>query len=302
MKKITTTIFIILIALFLIALKYHYYINNPWTRDAIVRSNIIEITPKVTGEIIALYVNNNTEVKKGDLLFKIDPRIFEVELDKNKANLYKEEINLKREKDIYVRGLKLYNRLPNSISKIELYQQKNAVKLAQAKVKMATSLLNESKLELSFTKVIAPTDGYITNININVGSQVVSNQPVFPLIDINSFWIEGFFKETNIKNISIGDKTTVTLMAYDNKPLIGYVESIGYGIAYKNGSTGTALLPNVSPTFQWIRLAQRIPVRVRLNIIPKDVKFIIGASASVTIHNENSPISFLTLFKELLCI
>ena len=172
--------------------------------------------------------------------------------------------------------------------------------LAQAGVEAAQAAYDQSKLDLSFTQVIAPVDGYITNLNLNIGSQVVANQPVVALIDKHSFWVEGFFKETDIKDVASGDKATVTLMAYGDQPLKGLVESIGYGISHKNGSTGLSLLPNVSPTFQWIRLAQRIPVQIHLDHIPDGIQFRIGSSASIVIHKKQKNQSLIKMVKGMI--
>ena len=108
------------------------------------------------------------------------------------------------------------------------------------------------------TRVTAPVDGYITNLNLRLGSQAVANQPALALVDTSSYWVHGYFKETSIENIRSGDKAIVTLMTYPDDPLKGHVDSIGWGIAQQDGSTGFELLPTISPTFEWIRLAQRV--------------------------------------------
>ncbi|WP_320172373.1 HlyD family secretion protein [Maridesulfovibrio sp.] len=144
----------------------------------------------------------------------------------------------------------------------------------------------QARLNLEFTKVRAPVDGYITNLNIRQGSLAVANQPLLALIDANSFWVDSYFRESSLAHIRKGDKAVVTLMTYPEKPLVGTVESIGYGIAQPNGATGENLLPSISPTFEWIRLAQRIPVRVGILDKSKDVTLRIGTTASVLIETE----------------
>lgn len=131
-------------------------------------------------------------------------------------------------------------------------------------------------------------DGYVTNLNLRIGSQAVANQPVLALVDSNSFWVHGFFKETLTGNIRKGDRAIVTLMAYPDTPLEGHVDSLGWGIAQQDGSTGFELLPTVNPTFEWIRLAQRIPVRVHLSKIPNGVELRVGTSASVLVMTGQS--------------
>jgi multidrug resistance efflux pump len=123
---------------------------------------------------------------------------------------------------------------------------------------------------------------------LRLGSHAVANQPVLALVDINSFWINGFFKETLIGKFRKGDKAIVTLMTYPDTPIEGSVESIGWGIAQQDGSTGSELLPNISPTFDWIRLAQRVPVRIKLNSVPEGVELRVGTTASVMVMTDSS--------------
>ena len=141
----------------------------------------------------------------------------------------------------------------------------------------------QARLNLEFTKVLAPVDGYVTNLNLRLGSQAVTNQAMLALIDANSFWVAGYFRESMIGNIKKGDKAVVTLMTYPDTPLNGVVESIGQGIAQEDGSTSHDLLPSISPTFEWIRLAQRVPVRVHLTQKPEDVALRVGTTASVLV-------------------
>ncbi len=129
----------------------------------------------------------------------------------------------------------------------------------------------------------APVDGYITNLNLRLGSQAVANQPVLALVDVNSYWIDGYFKENTIADIRSGDRAVVTLMTYPDRPLEARVDSIGWGISQQDGSTGFELLPNISPTFEWIRLAQRVPVRVHLTDVPESIQLRVGTTCSVLV-------------------
>jgi multidrug resistance efflux pump len=152
------------------------------------------------------------------------------------------------------------------------------------RIRAAQAAAKQDELNLEFTTVRAPVDGYVTNLLLRLGSQMVANQPQLALVDVNSYWITGFFKENNIKNIAPGDRAVVTLMSYPDEPLEGRVESIGWGIALDDGSTGFELLPSVSPTFEWIRLAQRVPVRVHLAEIPEGVALRVGTTCSVLVE------------------
>jgi multidrug efflux pump subunit AcrA (membrane-fusion protein) len=140
--------------------------------------------------------------------------------------------------------------------------------------------VRSAELNLEFTQKKAPVDGYVTNLNLRLGSQAVENQPIMALVDVNSYWVTGFFRENYIEDIREGDRAIITLMSYPDKPLEGRVD---WGIAQNDGSTGFDLLPTISPTFEWIRLAQRAPVRIHLDKLPKDVKLRVGTTASVLV-------------------
>lgn len=154
---------------------------------------------------------------------------------------------------------------------------------ANASIRKARAAVRQAELNLEFTQVRAPVDGYVTNLNLRVGSNAVANQPALALVDINSYWIVGFFKENDIENIRKGNPALITLMTYPDKPVKGTVDSLGWGISQQDGSTGFELLPSISPTFEWIRLAQRVPVRIHLGEIPEGVVLRVGTTASVLV-------------------
>jgi len=157
-----------------------------------------------------------------------------------------------------------------------------------AQVRQAKAEVRSAELNLEFTQKKAPVDGYVTNLNLRLGSQAVENQPIMALVDINSYWVTGFFRENYIEGIRKGDRAIITLMSYPDKPLEGRVDSLGWGIAQDDGSTGFDLLPTISPTFEWIRLAQRIPVRIHLDKVPEDIKLRVGTTASVLVMTGTS--------------
>ena len=157
-----------------------------------------------------------------------------------------------------------------------------------ARLRAAEAAVRQAQLDLEFVQVRAPVDGYVTNLSLRLGSQMVGNQPALALVDVNSFWIHGFFKENYIENIAEGDRAIITLMTYPDTPLEGRVDSLGWGIAQTDGSTGYNLLPSISPTFEWIRLAQRVPVRVHLLTVPEEVKLRVGTTASVLVMTGTS--------------
>ncbi len=157
---------------------------------------------------------------------------------------------------------------------------------SNASIRKARAAVRQAELNLEFTQVRAPVDGYVTNLNLRLGGQTVANQPALALVDINSYWVDAYFKETAIAEMKKGDQAIITLMTYPDQPLEGTVDSLGWGIAQQDGSTGFELLPNVSPTFEWIRLAQRIPVRIQLDEVPEDIALRIGTTGSVLVRTD----------------
>jgi multidrug resistance efflux pump len=165
----------------------------------------------------------------------------------------------------------------------EAQAQLGALGDSNPQLRAALAAVEQAELNVEFTSVRAPVDGYITNLNLRLGSQAVVNQPALALVDVSSYWVDGFFKENSIADIRSGDHAVVTLMTYQDTPLKGRVDSIGWGIAQQDGSTGFDLLPNISPTFEWIRLAQRVPVRIHLIDVPDHVRLRVGTTCSVLV-------------------
>jgi multidrug resistance efflux pump len=273
----------VLVAAGLAAWKYWDYITNPWTRDGQVRAQVIQVTPRVSGPIIHLPIQDNRMVKAGDLLFEIDPRTFQSAVNQAEAEQKQAQASLDEARDAAKRAEDIRKRDRGAVSAAEFTRRELALRGAEAKVLQAEAGLEDARLNLEFTRVLAPVDGYVTNLNLRLGSQAVVNQPALALIDANSFWVHGFFRENRIEGIGTGDRAIVTLMSYPDRPLEGRVDSLGWGIAQQDGSTGENLLPSISPTFQWIRLAQRVPVRVHLIEVPEDIVLRVGTTASVLV-------------------
>ncbi|MFV8463850.1 HlyD family secretion protein [Vibrio campbellii] len=275
---------LLLIASGIVAYNYYQsYTSNPWTRDGQVSAFIVPITPRVTGQVTQVHVDDNSHVSKGDLLFEIDPSIYTAAYHKALATQKQALALLAKAKNEEQRALNLQKRTPGAVPILTLNNLGNAVETSAANVELAKANVEEAQLNLKFTKVYAPTTGYITNFNLRTGSQVVANTPVVALIDEESFWIEGYFKETDLVGVESNNKALVTLMMHNDILLEGHIKSIGFGIAKQDGSTGNDLLPNVNPNFQWIRLAQRIPVKVKLDKVPEELQLRVGMTASIKI-------------------
>ncbi len=358
-RKLLLTSLVLFLAIGVLVTKYWSYVTNPWTRDGQVRAQVVQITPRVTGPIVQLPVQDNQFVRAGELLFEIDPRTFEAALEYARADLEqtryevsalekqvkasKAEVELQvasvkqaflnvqgvaaklaywksqvaRAKKLVPKGAMSQRMLESTQSnydvevanyagsKAKLLQEKAAARQAEAdlakaranlgvpgelnaRLRLAKASLREAELNLEFTQVRAPVDGFATNLNLRLGSQAVANQPALALVDVNSFWVHGFFRENYIEPIRRGDRAIITLMTYPDTPIEGRVESIGWGIAQQDGSVGEKLLPSISPTFEWIRLAQRVPVRVRIVNVPDEVKLRVGTTASVLVMTGTS--------------
>jgi multidrug resistance efflux pump len=234
-------------------------------------------------------------------------------IKRTKAEVTRTEVDLKRAAELLERGTtsrRRYDRakadsesaLSDQENAMAIIAQAEAAKLQaaadlakaqanlgapgeeNAQLRAAKAAVQSAELNLGFTEVRAPVDGFVTNLNLRLGSQGVANQPVLALIDVNSFWLDGFFREDVVGDIEPGDKAVVTLMSYPDQPLEGRVDSIGWGIAQDDGSTGENLLPNISATFEWIRLAQRVPVRIHLESVPDGVSLRVGTTASVLVR------------------
>ena len=270
-------------ALYFGYMKYQDYFNNPWTRDGQVRAQVIQVSPRVSGTVISIAVVDNQEVKKGDLLFRIDPSPFRIKIAQAKAELKREQANARGTKIEYDRVRNIAAKNKGAVSQKDLNRNRVNYEKAVAKIASYEEKLKTAQLNLTFTKVHASVDGYVSNINFQVGSQAVGNRAILALVDKNSFWVFGFFRENMLKDIQIGDIAKVTLMAYPERPINGEVESIGWGIAHSDGNPGNNLLPKIKPVFQWIRLAQRIPVRIKLDTLPQGVALRFGLSASVMV-------------------
>ena len=286
-KKLLTGL-IVLLAVAVVLFKYQDYVLNPWTRDGMVRAQVVQIAPRVSGPIVNLPIKDNQPVKSGDLLFEIDPSTYLAAVQQAEAAVEHAKAKAKASLDREQRAEHVRKSNPGAVSLQELESKRNSRLADDASVKQSQASLKSAQLNQQFTRVTAPVDGYVTNLTLRVGSQVVSNSPALALVDTNSYWIHGFFRENAIRNMRKGDRAIVTLMTYNDRPLEGVVDSLGWGVAQQDGSAGYDLLPTISPTFEWIRLAQRIPVRIHLTSVPDDIALRVGTTASVLVMTGSS--------------
>jgi RND family efflux transporter MFP subunit len=279
------TLIIVGLALWAAVSLYSRYIENPWTRDGQVRANIVGIAPRVSGPIIHVAVRDNQQVRTGDLLFEIDPSDFQAQVDIASGQVQNGEANLKQQEQNLQRQTELYKNHVNTAQDFQNAQDSAAA--AQAQLASAKANLELAKLNLGYTKVFAPVDGYVTNMNTSEGTYVIAGKQLMALVDTNSFWIAGYFKETQLPHIRIGQKATITMIGYETQPFQGIVRSIGWGIYVQDGSDSdsTGLLPSISQTIDWVRLPQRFPVRIHV-LGQSPVPLRIGQTVSVAMTPE----------------
>ena len=260
---------------------YQRYIMNPWTRDAQVRANVVGIAPRVSGPIIRVAVRDNQEVKTGELLFEIDPTDFKAQVEIASGQVLNAEANLKQRQQDLDRQTDLFKKHVTAAQDFQNAQ--DAFWAAQAQLTSAKANLELAKLNLGYTKVLAPVDGYMTNVNTSEGTYVTAGKQLMALVDTGSFWIAAYFKETQLPHIQTGQKAKLAIMGYNQEPFEGIVQSIGWGVYVQDGagSDSTGLLPLISQTVDWVRLPQRFPVRIHVSG-PPPVPLRIGQTVSVS--------------------
>jgi len=261
---------------------YLYYNAYPWTRDGQVRANIVGVAPRVAGPVLQIPVKDNQPVKKGDLLFEIDPSTYQAALDETQADLQKAEAELVQATQELQRQEELFKK--NVTDKRDLQNAQDSYSAANANVASLKAEVQTAQLNLGYTKVYAPVDGFLTNVDVSPGTYVDAGQQLLALVDSTSFWIAAYFKETHLASIKPGDRAVVRLMGHSSHPIEAEVQSTGWAIYLPDGSA-VDLLPEVSQTIDWVRLPQRFPVRVELTGTPP-VPLRMGQTASVVVRGK----------------
>ncbi|AZY49352.1 efflux RND transporter periplasmic adaptor subunit [Bordetella avium] len=281
--KYAVTALAILAALFAGWQLWVHYELEPWTRDGRVKANIVQVAPDVSGLVTAVPVRDNQSVKAGDTLFEIDRARFQLAFDQAEAALQAQQVA----RDQAARDVKRNRALGQLVSAEIREQSETRLHQSEAALAQAEVQLNLARLNLERSRVVAASDGRVTNLDLRVGSYANAGRAVMALVDAGSFYIEGYFEETKLPRIHEGDPVLVTLMG-DSRQIQGHVESVAMGIADRDRSTSANLLPNVNPTFNWVRLAQRIPVRVKIDQAPDDLRLVAGQTATVAIDTASA--------------
>jgi multidrug resistance efflux pump len=256
---------------------WDHYELQPWTRDGRVRANVVQIAPDVSGLVTAVPVQDNQWVAAGAMLFEVDRARYTLALRQAESALTATKVALTQAQRENARNVDLGNLISQELRE----QTATRVLAAQASVAQAEVALDAARLNLERAQVRAPTAGLVTNLDMRSGSYAQAGRAALALVDAQSFYVEGYFEETKLPRIHVGDRVRVTPMG--GARLAGTVESIAAGIADRDRTTGTNLLPSVNPTFNWVRLAQRIPVRVKLDPLAPGTRLVAGETVTVEV-------------------
>jgi RND family efflux transporter MFP subunit len=256
-----------------------YYMEAPWTRDGRVRADVVPVAADVSGLISDVFVADNQSVNKGDKLFRIDQKRFLLAVEQAEAVVASRQATLEQNKRDLARSESLTS---FAVTQQKVEQSREVVAIADADLQQELVALETARLNLERSTVIAQVNGIVTNFGLRPGRYLTAGASAFALIDRDTFRVEGYFEETKLARIHVGDKASVLLIG-ESADISGHVESIASGIEDQSRSTSVDLLASVNPTFSWVRLAQRIPVRIKLEGVPPNVRLVTGRTATVLV-------------------
>ncbi|AMZ72242.1 MULTISPECIES: efflux RND transporter periplasmic adaptor subunit [Pseudomonas] len=280
--RVAVTLCMVAVAIFAGFHLWQYYMLTPWTRDARIRADVVVIAPDVSGWVRELKAVDNQQVKAGDVLLNIDRERFEAALEKARA------VVQTRQQQLGLREHEASRRAALGPQAISAELRENAqinAGIARGELREAQAEAKVAELNLARSQVLAPRNGHITNLRLAEGNYVNAGQPVMALIDDSTFYVQAYFEETKLPRIRVGDPVKIWLMSAGHA-LEGHVESISRGITDRNTNPDAQLLAEVEPTFNWVRLAQRIPVRIKLDKVPEGVNLSAGMTASVQVRED----------------
>ena len=278
--RVVLTLLVVTLATVLVWQMVLYYMFAPWTRDGHIRADVIQIAPDVSGLIQQVSVRDNQVVKRGDVLFSIDQDRFHLALRQAQATLAERRETLAQAQ----REARRNRGLGNLVAQEQLEESQSRQARAQSALAEAQVAVDAAQLNLDRSVVRSPVDGYLNDRAPRAHEFVSAGGPVLSVVDSNSYHVDGYFEETKLGGIHIGQAVDIRVMG-DDARLRGRVQSIAAGIEDRDRSSGANLLPNVNPTFNWVRLAQRIPVRVKIDDVPEGVRLVAGQTATVAVDS-----------------
>jgi len=273
-----TTVAIFAAAIIVGRVLWVHYMDEPWTRDGRVRADTVTVAPDVSGAVVTMPVRDNQFVHKGDLIMEIDPSHYRIAVQQAQASVDERKTELQMRKDDAARRADMDSEV---VSRENRDNANHIAAAAAAQLEQAEAELAAAELNLERTRVVAPVDGYITNLNTYRGDYAVAGSAKLAIVDSNSFWVYGYFEETKLPHVQLGDRASVVLMS--GGKIQGHVESISRGIYDRDNPESRDLLADVNPTFNWVRLAQRVPVRIHIDKVPSNVMLSAGTTCTVTL-------------------
>ncbi|MCC8969127.1 efflux RND transporter periplasmic adaptor subunit [Bradyrhizobium brasilense] len=258
------------------------YMDTPWTRDGTVRAYVVAVAPEVAGRIVAFPVADNQYVHKGDPLLTIEPTDYAIMVQQDEAAVDQARASAENAEHEATRRQHLSD-LATSEEQRESYSA--AALAAKANYRQALSKLTQARVNLGRTSIRSPVNGYVANLTTQLGDYATVGKNIISLVDADSFWVDGYFEETYLGRIHVEDSALVKLIGR-SEPLQGHVESIARGIAVANAEAGPSGLAKVNPIYTWVRLAQRIPVRIHIDHVPPDVDLVAGQTATIEIESK----------------
>ncbi|WP_211466375.1 efflux RND transporter periplasmic adaptor subunit [Collimonas silvisoli] len=277
--QVAITLIVVLIAFLLARALWERYMNTPWTRDGRVRADVISVAADVSGIVVAVPVADNSYVRKGDLLMKIDPARYTLALAQAEAVVAERRIGLSTKQRDAARRAKLDGDLVSNENRENSSADASA---AQAMYQAALAARNSAKLNLDRTEVRATVDGWITNLNVHAGDFAQAGSPKLAVLDAHSFWVYGYFEENKLPLMKVGDAVDMRLLGSE-QIIDGHIDSISRGITDRDNALGSYGLANVNPSFNWVRLAQRVPVRIHIDKVPDGITLAAGMTCTVIV-------------------
>lgn len=281
--RVVLTLLVVTLATVLVWQMVLYYMFAPWTRDGHIRADVIQIAPDVSGLIQQVSVRDNQVVKRGDVLFSIDQDRFHLALRQAQATLAERSETLAQAQ----REARRNRGLGNLVAQEQLEASQSRQARAQSALAEAQVAVDAAQLNLDRSVIRSPVDGYLNDRAPRAHEFVSAGRPVLSVVDSGSYHVDGYFEETKLGGIHIGQAVDIRVMG-DDAHLRGRVQSIAAGIEDRDRSSGANLLPNVNPAFSWVRLAQRIPVRIAFDEVPENFRMIAGRTATVSIIEDGT--------------
>ena len=277
--RISVTVIAVLVVLFVARWMWIHYELEPWTRDGRLRADTVSVASDVSGLVVAVTVHDNSPVQRGQVLFLVDPIRYRLALEQADAAIKADQAALDE-----ARREDYRNRVLGTLASVELGQQTSArVEQDAAVLQQAIANRDVARVNLERTAVRARVPGWATNVQLRPGDYAEVGRTVMALVDSESLHIDGYFEETKVPRIHVGDRVRAYLMGH-KYAIDGHVESIAGGIVDRERQPTESPLANINPTFNWVRLAQRVPVRIHIDRVPPDTRLITGLTATVIVH------------------